>query len=565
MSESVSLEMRVQNEEAQQQQSVESTASEQYSDSEESSGVITPKLTRTLSLPRLVKQDENNINKTEVINISTSDPSHLFWVPASQHPEISPMEFQKYLQTNGVNLRQRSSRKRLSVLSVSYTPPLIDEEQKDEQEEEEEHFRKHVLRKSVSLDFQKVNYNEVPDFLVFDRNSSPLDQSQALVPKGDRPLLRRGARTNFKRNSTAQSPILSTRKSDSDFSKTLNDETSKESTINTSDAFKEKELMKRDSAPPLLQSLNNKNTDSYNHQQEQYQHNNIHTILEEEPVENTFDNNSDIPKHKAIKGEEPIRRASNRKTWSWTFWSDEKSKKNKVDPSSVIIKPQPSKSTDTALSSSNKRFTFSQLFSKKSKLTPSTLDPNTETNILLSAPKDFQLNQPQMFMTRLPLHVERAIYKLSHLKLANPRRPLHEQVLISNHMFWYLSIVSTTNASSALTTTALNETNVPKKPRKLVKKSQRPKQTKKKNFSHPENPNKAFMRHSTGFVVPDNYLHPANNNSNIIKNNNNNSTTTTAKRQVDSSSSSEEDEEPDDLDDVDKDEIPLAMYKSYKS
>ncbi|KAI8881687.1 hypothetical protein K501DRAFT_334532 [Backusella circina FSU 941] len=41
---------------------------------------------------------------------------------------------------------------------------------------------------------------------------------------------------------------------------------------------------------------------------------------------------------------------------------------------------------------------------------------------------------------RLPLHVERAIYRLSHIKLANPKRPLSQQVLISNLMFWYLSI-----------------------------------------------------------------------------------------------------------------------------
>ncbi|KAI8970787.1 activator of mitotic machinery Cdc14 phosphatase activation C-term-domain-containing protein [Pilobolus umbonatus] len=41
---------------------------------------------------------------------------------------------------------------------------------------------------------------------------------------------------------------------------------------------------------------------------------------------------------------------------------------------------------------------------------------------------------------RLPLHVERAIYRLSHIKLADPRRPLSQQVLISNLMFWYLSI-----------------------------------------------------------------------------------------------------------------------------
>lgn len=39
---------------------------------------------------------------------------------------------------------------------------------------------------------------------------------------------------------------------------------------------------------------------------------------------------------------------------------------------------------------------------------------------------------------RLPIHIERAVYRLSHIKLANPRRPLFEQVLISNLMFWYL-------------------------------------------------------------------------------------------------------------------------------
>ncbi|KAG0266973.1 hypothetical protein DFQ27_009250 [Actinomortierella ambigua] len=42
---------------------------------------------------------------------------------------------------------------------------------------------------------------------------------------------------------------------------------------------------------------------------------------------------------------------------------------------------------------------------------------------------------------RLPIHIERAIYRLSHVKLANPRRPLQEQVLISNMMFWYLGVI----------------------------------------------------------------------------------------------------------------------------
>jgi hypothetical protein len=46
---------------------------------------------------------------------------------------------------------------------------------------------------------------------------------------------------------------------------------------------------------------------------------------------------------------------------------------------------------------------------------------------------------------RYPIAVERAVYRLSHIKLANPRRPLLEQVLISNLMFWYLGIINKQN------------------------------------------------------------------------------------------------------------------------
>lgn len=49
------------------------------------------------------------------------------------------------------------------------------------------------------------------------------------------------------------------------------------------------------------------------------------------------------------------------------------------------------------------------------------------------------------FYSRYPIHIERAVYRLSHIKLANPRRPLYEQVLISNLMFWYLSIINRAN------------------------------------------------------------------------------------------------------------------------
>ena len=56
--------------------------------------------------------------------------------------------------------------------------------------------------------------------------------------------------------------------------------------------------------------------------------------------------------------------------------------------------------------------------------------------------------QPIQGYARYPIHVERAIYRLSHIKLANPRRPLYEQVLISNLMFWYLGVINKTGPSS---------------------------------------------------------------------------------------------------------------------
>jgi hypothetical protein len=53
--------------------------------------------------------------------------------------------------------------------------------------------------------------------------------------------------------------------------------------------------------------------------------------------------------------------------------------------------------------------------------------------------------------SRYPIHVERAIYRLSHIKLANPRRALYEQVLISNLMFWYLGVINKTQQTQQQT------------------------------------------------------------------------------------------------------------------
>ncbi|KAF9518999.1 hypothetical protein BS47DRAFT_119830 [Hydnum rufescens UP504] len=69
----------------------------------------------------------------------------------------------------------------------------------------------------------------------------------------------------------------------------------------------------------------------------------------------------------------------------------------------------------------------------------------SKTNLPLSSESPL----PHGSYARYPIHVERAVYRLSHIKLANPRRPLYEQVLISNLMFWYLGIINKPQATPA--------------------------------------------------------------------------------------------------------------------
>ncbi|ORZ24184.1 hypothetical protein BCR42DRAFT_86862 [Absidia repens] len=254
-------------------------------------------------LTRAMETDQGQ-SLTEIINISTANPSHLFWVPASQHPELAPTEFEKYVVALRANAKDKGKvKRRRSVLSVSFTAAdnemqneratttSTSEEQQNGNEENgnenenddddngddelrnnkegerqsalgalesnhQQHFtslgrsnslqslsekydnnhqllsspsesdinnlqnvrkdqdqspankhaskaRKERLRRSMSLHLPgNTDTGRIPEFLVFDRNSTALDQSPVLVPKTDRPLSRRGARTRFQRTSS---------------------------------------------------------------------------------------------------------------------------------------------------------------------------------------------------------------------------------------------------------------------------------------------------------------------------------------------------------------------------
>lgn len=56
--------------------------------------------------------------------------------------------------------------------------------------------------------------------------------------------------------------------------------------------------------------------------------------------------------------------------------------------------------------------------------------------------------------TRFSILEERAIYRMAHIKLANPRRALYSQVLLSNFMYSYLAKVQQMHPHMMLATSA---------------------------------------------------------------------------------------------------------------
>lgn len=284
----------------------------------------------------------------------------------------------------------------------------------------------------------------VPDFLVFDRNSSAEDQSRVLIP--DRPsLLRRGARTKFQRNPSFKvaarpavppSPPLQQRQSEP-VPPTYLDQLNQQQQPNNGPPLAEPMPMRRVSDDEVFN-----NSKKLGSQVESLAIPASSPSPPPLPATPTQPSSTTPPVNVEAKH-------TSKPSWSWSsLWSEPK-KGSKTD---LDIQPRHSVSSDTTTAHttitsttpttsnpSQKKFGLSSLFSRKPSKEQATPPPPQKTNSM-PAPKDFQLNR--INQNRLPIHLERAIYRLSHMKLANPRRPLQEQVLISNFMFWYLSIVN---------------------------------------------------------------------------------------------------------------------------
>lgn len=88
---------------------------------------------------------------------------------------------------------------------------------------------------------------------------------------------------------------------------------------------------------------------------------------------------------------------------------------------------------------------FSSIFGGSKKKEEKEKEKSIKKHSLLHVPDEpiYKPMQPDVDYnwTRFPLLEERAIYRMAHIKLANPRRPLLSQVLLSNFMYSYLAIV----------------------------------------------------------------------------------------------------------------------------
>lgn len=135
-------------------------------------------------------------------------------------------------------------------------------------------------------------------------------------------------------------------------------------------------------------------------------------------------------------------------TWSW-LRGKERDGEIQLDPKlqpkrDAAVATAPS-SASTSKAVAKKPSALSLLFNRNGK-TSTKSQPAASGPPTPATSRSSQRNTPlngshEIDPCRMPINTERAIYRLSHVKLANPRRPLHEQVLISNMMFWYLGVI----------------------------------------------------------------------------------------------------------------------------
>ncbi|PVU97503.1 hypothetical protein BB561_000503 [Smittium simulii] len=419
------------------------------------------------------------------VQISNSEPTFpppetIVWLPARFHPEISPKEYETWISKYGTHLKrlESSPRRRKSILGLS--KPVIEE------------LPESNLRKTTSLSLNRY-CSKKPEaafihFMLNKRHEPTLKRSKLLNKRLTTRVLRTtslkppdSSQTDLEipisdsRSSSlaldpasldsASSPPLS--KSATIYSRSLSqlDTIPSELELNPLSFFSDLP----DPTPPSLDksTILSLDIDPSNSSASLPAKINTPADLLELNLNWDFDatsistpsSNSDHLSSLPIKSipipqpKSTLHKTSNLYTnLSQLDPNIPSIRSNALQRKSSAKNSDSSNPSDKKISSSNDLKKKSSIFDNiRSFLTPDRPTPapnsysynnisNHKPNSNSITPKPFDTsNNPSI---RYPIHVERAIYQLAGLKLSHPRRPLRQQVLLSNMMYWYLELIN---------------------------------------------------------------------------------------------------------------------------
>ncbi|KAJ8659976.1 hypothetical protein O0I10_004202 [Lichtheimia ornata] len=351
----------------------------------------------------------------------TTTAPHLIWVPAHKHPQIAPSEFAAWIETYTAahqegEGRANSSclRRQKSKLSTYYTSDQVEDDKT----------------------------------YVFDRYSTSEDLSPILVPRESRSLSRRSALSSRGRNAIRRKSLTTIEERRHSNHKEQQQQEQEpipaggiklyDRPVNMSEWVDLGNAMEEDST--MLSRVHDVEAQVWTQPTKPTKRRNMNLPPPPPPPPHQqlpVTNEKKQPQQQQRKSLKQSFTLSKQKSNKWMGGLFKKNESNNNDDSSnnkksglgsLITRSLSLKSSNSSKRKKQHHHRLSQQESRSSPPPPTT----TTTTIIPTMIKEGR--------ERLPLHIERAIYHLSHVKLTNPKRPLHHQVMISNFMFWYLSI-----------------------------------------------------------------------------------------------------------------------------
>ncbi|KKY14093.1 putative telomere silencing protein [Diplodia seriata] len=382
------------------------------------------------------------------------DPSRMFWVPARVHPELAPKEFKTFIEEKVQKHRRRSGdsdsmlsadglspegsggglRRKKSMLSKQVDGPhgyrdgAERLERKRSQASDHAHMPTLHQLEAVEEDdpaqlIRRMSLRDSMDSGVAGVESAGEDDVP-ILPVKPAGILKRSTRTNYRRGNETKSDKgdKKSRKADDD-----DDEESggrktswgwfsrknKEKEEQEEHEKKDKEEKEHKKTKSKLTKSADKSHDKHDKHDKHEKKDNTRLDVLQTSIDDGRGRESLVLDRSSVKLDEERQKTSSRKT------SSEKKEKEGL---------------------------FSSIFGGKTK--KGEKEPHGSSKKAISA-RGLSPDPPQRVLrpdvdynwTRFSILEERAIYRMAHIKLANPRRELYSQVLLSNFMYSYLAKV----------------------------------------------------------------------------------------------------------------------------